>query len=139
MDNTENMNNPSANTENGAADSNGGNNTQVKTFTQEEVNRIVNDRLARANAHNAAVNNHNSCVSFMKEMNFPDEESKIILDALDTSDAGQFKKTVNALLACYDKRKVTMHFGQVVQNPPKNVGNMPDLRSAFNLDNDKTK
>lgn len=76
-----------------------------RTFTQEEVNRIVAERLARERAKTEpspvdereadlkARESRLSCREFIAEMGYPAE----LLDILDTSDAERFKATVEKL------------------------------------------
>ncbi len=79
-----------------------------KTFTQEEVNKIVSDRLARERARNdegknsvedkkaaelTARENKLTCREYLLEKNYPME----MLDSLDTSDPEKFKTTADSI------------------------------------------
>lgn len=76
-----------------------------KTFTQEEVNNIVQERLARERAKNeptpiemrekelAARENTMTCKEFIKENKYPEG----LLDLFDTADHEQFRKNVDKM------------------------------------------
>ena len=84
-----------------------------KTFTQEEVNRIVSDRLARERAKQepqidpeelaqrekdlAARENRQTCAEYIKDK----ELDAGLLEILDTSEPEEFKKKVDALMKLY--------------------------------------
>ena len=90
-----------------------GNGAAGKTFTQEEVNKIVSDRLARERAKQepqidpaelarrekdlVARENLQTCAEYIKEKGL----DAGLLDILDTSEPEGFKKTVEALLKLY--------------------------------------
>lgn len=76
-----------------------------KTFTQEEVNNIVQERLARERAKNeptpaelrekelTARENKMSCKEYIAEQKYPSE----LLDLFDTADMEQFKGNVEKM------------------------------------------
>ena len=76
-----------------------------KTFTQEEVNNIVQERLARERAKNeptpaelrekelTARENKMSCKEYIAEQKYPSE----LLDLFDTTDTEQFKGNVEKM------------------------------------------
>lgn len=86
-----------------------------KTFTQEEVNKIVSDRLAKERAKQepqsdpaaeqlaqrekelAARESRMTCTEYIKEKRLKPE----LLDIFDSSNAEQFKETVEKLLEVY--------------------------------------
>lgn len=97
---------PAANTQ---PEDNGAANGKEKTFTQDEVNRIVSERLSREreraeHAQSSEVEereknissreNALECREFISESKLP----KQLLDLFDTSDAKAFKASVNSLL-----------------------------------------
>lgn len=98
---------------------------QGKTFTQEEVNRIVSDRLARerAKAEAPAADERVAELATREEQlkcrELIADESSIypaaLLKVLDASDFEQFKKTADALLEAFPKIKQTP---RNFRNPP---------------------
>lgn len=110
MDNTNNTN--PATVENPVDDNanTGGNGGQEKTFTQEEVNRIVQDRLARERAKVAlqpadderekaleARERRLACHEYLVEKGY----DKQMLDILDTTDLERFKGNADKLSAMF--------------------------------------
>lgn len=86
------------------------NGTQAeKTFTQEEVNRIISERLSRERAkaepteeekrlaNLEARENKIVCKEFIKEKKYPEA----LLDIYDTSNAETFVQNVNKLLKAF--------------------------------------
>lgn len=96
------MNNNTSTAENNNPGANAG--TQ-KTFTQDEVNNIVQERLARERAKNeptpeqirekdlAARESAMTCKEYIAEKNYP----KGLLELFDTADHEQFKKNVEKM------------------------------------------
>lgn len=89
------------------------NSKQQRTFTQEEVNKIVSDRLERErnkkadnSEYETRMNELNTrenafaCKEFVKSENLPDE----LLEMFDTTDSEKFKETVRKIDAIYCKR-----------------------------------
>lgn len=83
-----------------------GNSGGEKMFTQEDVNKIVSERLARDRESRAAQQQNDEretalkareetldCREFVKEQGYPED----LLDLLDTSNSESFKKTVEKL------------------------------------------
>lgn len=81
---------------------------QGKTFTQEDVNRIVSERLAREKAKAESIadqrnqeltarENRLTCREFIAE----GKHAEALLDVFDTSDAEKFKKSVEKLYAAF--------------------------------------
>lgn len=86
-----------------------------KTFTQEEVNKIVSDRLARERAKQelqqdpaaeqlaqrekdlTARENRMTCKEYVADMGL----DAVLMDIFDTSDAKQFQDSVEKLLEAY--------------------------------------
>ena len=89
----------------GANNAAGANAGTEKTFTQEEVNNIVQERLARERAKNeptpaelrekelTARENKMSCKEYIAEQKYPSE----LLDLFDTADMEQFKGNVEKM------------------------------------------
>lgn len=88
--------------------------TGGKTFTQDEVNRIVSDRLSKErasqgnaaeqleqlNQREAALNAREAkltCTEYIKAANLPEG----LMEVFDTSNADQFKASVGKLLELY--------------------------------------
>ena len=82
-------------------------NNAQRTFTQEEVNHIVSERLKREKTNNVDVSEYENriqelekkesaylCKEHLKSMNLPES----IAEYLDTSDLQKFKKTVGNLV-----------------------------------------
>lgn len=93
------------NTQNGNADPAGNGDDTGKLFTQDEVNRIVADRLARERGKQkpqederektlAARESRLDCREYVAEKKYP----AALLDALDTSDAEKFKAAADKLV-----------------------------------------
>ena len=113
-DNKEMMNNEQAQTT-PTPEENGG--QGGKLFTQEEVNRIISDRLAREREKLAqppkederetalrerekaveARESRYKCEDYLKEINLSEKYRQDFLDVLDTSDFDKFKKIVDRL------------------------------------------
>lgn len=85
--------------------------TGGRMFTQDEVNKIVSERLARekAKAEPSAIDERENalkarearldCRDFLESLGSKAATGvKALLDILDTTDSEKFKKTVNALL-----------------------------------------
>lgn len=113
-----------------------------KMFTQEDVNKIVSERLARDRESRAAQQQNDEretalkareakldCREFVKEQGYPED----LLDLLDTSDSESFKKTAEKLAAVF-RYKLPRFV-----NPPRfaaNSGSHPQeiqdpIRDAF--------
>lgn len=133
----------------------GGNGGQGKTFTQEDVNRIVSERLARErekaiqqptekgiSEREAALierekaiqakENREQCRAYLKEKNISYKRFDLFLDNLNTDDIESFKKTVDVFGTPYVVT-VTTH-GAEVAHPPKNMyrsAGADDLSSIF--------
>ena len=84
-----------------------------KTFTQEEVNRIVSERLAKEKAkaepkedeREQALKARESrldCREYIANKGYPAE----LLDMLDTSDAEKFRASVDKLVQLFPSREV---------------------------------
>ena len=91
-----------------------------RTFTQEEVNKIVGDRIARyqrSQSNAAAVaddqreqalkarENRLDCREYLADKEYPRE----LLDALDTSDIDRFKASADKIAALYAKAGNSAH------------------------------
>lgn len=97
------------------------NNTQTpeenggeRLFTQDEVNRIVSDRLSREREKPKdderetslkerekaleAKENTLACREYISSLKIDEEHKNVFLDTLDTSDSGKFKTTVEKLI-----------------------------------------
>lgn len=96
---------------------------QGKTFTQEEVNRIVSDRLARERAKAEAPAADQAELATREEQlkcrELIADESSIypaaLLKVLDTNNFEQFKKTADSLIEAFPKIKQTP---RNFRNPP---------------------
>jgi DNA-dependent RNA polymerase auxiliary subunit epsilon len=108
--NEENKNNENQQQNTQPADN--GNNAGSKMFTQDDVNRIVSERLARDRESRSAQQQNDEkenelkaresrldCREYVKDNNYPVE----LLDILDTSNIERFKEMVEKLsdLFCY--------------------------------------
>lgn len=94
-----------------------------KLFSQDEVNRIVSDRLARDRRERGtqqedpkekALNERESrldCREYLTDKGYPAE----LLDILDTADAEKFKAAADKLTALYGGNNGKAHF----VNPPR--------------------
>lgn len=102
-----------------------GKGTGEKMFTQEELNRIVSDRLARDRESRSTQQQNEEkelalkaresrfdCREFVAEQNYPVE----LLDILDTSDVDKFKKMVEELSNLFGYRNARF------AEPPKFTG-----------------
>ena len=101
------------------------NNTQTpeenggeRLFTQDEVNRIVSDRLSREREKPKdderetslkerekaleAKENTLACREYISSLKIDEEHKNVFLDTLDTSDSGKFKTTVEKLIKAWD-------------------------------------
>ena len=102
--------NPERQPTNSTPEGNGGQGNE-KLFTQEEVNRIVSERLARERTkqetpdeREQALNARETrltCREYLAEVG----ESSVLLDVLDTSDPERFKAAVAALQSNYQRRQ----------------------------------
>lgn len=103
-----------------------------KTFTQEEVNRIVSDRLARERAKAEAPETDERVAELatreeqLKCRELIADESSIypaaLLKVLDTSNFEQFKKTADSLIEAFPKIKQTP---RNFRNPPPPARGLP--------------
>ena len=116
----------------------------ARTFTQDEVNRIVSERLAReraktelspADEREQAIKAREAkmdCREYISEAGFP----AALLDILDTSDFETFKATVEKLDGIVTipstKRNIPYFSGPVGPGAPPS-GQDRSLRSAFGL------
>lgn len=111
-----------------------------KMFTQEEVNRIVSDRLAREREKQtqqprederekalterekavAARENKYRCEDYLKEIDLHEEYRDDFLEILDTSDFDKFKADVDRLGKGYIVKTEVQ--GVRVAHPPYNAG-----------------
>ena len=118
-----------------------------KLFTQEEVNRIVSDRLAREREKLAqppkederetalrerekaleARETRYRCEDYLKEINLAENYRQDFLDVLDTSDFDTFKKIVDRLGRHFVVKTVTR--GASVAHP-MNCGSSVDAQIA---------
>lgn len=109
-----------------------------KMFTQEDVNRIVSERLAREREKLtqppqederekalkereqalAARESKAKCQDYLSEINISEKYRQDFLEALDTSDFGKFKATVDRLGKNFIIKTVTV--GADVAHPPAN-------------------
>lgn len=113
-----------------------------KTFTQEEVNRIVSERLAKERskaeqiqqteedkkaAELTARENKLACREFIMDNNYPKE----MLDCIDSSDPKEFKKKAETLY-----NAVLDQSWRKVKPTPKFSGERPfsDIAAAFDRD-----
>lgn len=126
-----------------------------KTFTQEEVNRIVQDRLARDRANRqpepeepdskeaamaakeadlAKRENRLSCIEILEERKL----NKGLLDILDTSDKDEFVKKLDALEKLYPDIKPDTKPRPKFTTPMNSTGDRPSpevlqLKNVFGL------
>ena len=106
-----------------------------KLFTQEEVNRIVSDRLARERETALrerekaleARETRYRCEDYLKEINLAENYRQDFLDVLDTSDFDTFKKIVGRLGRHFVVKTVTR--GASVAHPV-NCGSSVDAQIA---------
>ena len=119
-----------------------GNSTELKTFTQEEVNRIVQDRLARERRGSGQTieereldltrrENRMKCAERLSESGYPKE----LLDILDTSNAEMFMENVGKLAAMQIQAPNAAPIPRVVGVTPGALkdGEEADIRKAFGL------
>lgn len=112
------------------------NGTQAeRTFTQEKVNKIVSERLARERAkettdpHTEELNKRENallCKEFMIEKRLPEG----VLEVFDTSNAETFKKQVNKLVEVFPQIIPGVPGGGC---NPGNTSNFDPIAKAFNL------
>lgn len=120
-----------------------GGSTELKTFTQEEVNRIVQDRLARERRGTGQTieereldltrrENRMKCAEKLTEAGYPKE----LLDILDTSNAETFMENVGKLAAMRIQAPNAAPIPRVVGVTPGTLkeGEEADIRKAFGLD-----
>lgn len=117
-----------------------------KMFTQEEVNRIVSERLARERENRSAQQQQEDretalkareskldCREFLENEKYPAE----LLEILDTSDTESFKKLVKKLSDVFGFRKPC--FTRPMFTAPKGVSNEAQsndrIRDAFKQQN----
>lgn len=84
-----------------------------RTFTQEEVNRIVSERLARERAKSEPIAENQgaedlakresnfTCNEWLSEKGYPDNVKSGLLATFDTSDADKFKENSEKLLQTF--------------------------------------
>ncbi len=129
----------------GANNAAGANAGTEKTFTQEEVNNIVQERLARERAKNeptpaevrerelAARESAMTCKEYIAEKNYPKE----LLDLFDTADHEQFKKKVEKMAELFpdiftDPSKKPFIFSRGT-NGGAGLGGSDPIAEAFKL------
>ena len=96
------------------------NGEQQRTFTQDEVNRIISERLSRKANNSVDVSEYvkrideleakeskSQCQAYLRELNLPEP----IADVLDTSNVVDFKLLVGKLLFLFTKQKPTQISG----------------------------
>lgn len=113
----------------------------VKMFTQDEVNRIVSERLAREREKLTqqpqederekalrerekaleARENRAACQDYLDSLPVKDKYKTALLEALDTSDAEKFKATAEKLIDTIGLRIETKTVGAQTAKPPMNV------------------
>lgn len=108
-----------------------------KMFTQEEVNRIVSDRLARErekqtqqpeDEREKALREREealkireskaACQDYMRELSISDKYKSVLLEVLDTSDADKFKTAVDKITDTFGMRGIVKTVGATVARPP---------------------
>jgi len=119
-----------------------------KMFTQEDVNRIVSERLAREREKLAqqpqederekalrereqalaARETKVKCQDYLAEINFSEKYRQDFLEALDTSDFDKFKAVVDRLGKPFIVKTVTV--GANVPHPPANNVGSSDAKIA---------
>ena len=106
-----------------------GNQSGGKMFTQDDVNRIVSERLARDRQERSAQKeadarerslqereNRMSCKEYLHENNYPAE----LLDVIDCSDVEKFKETVGKVNGLYEAAHNRPYFVSVkASNAPR--------------------
>ena len=108
-----------------------------KMFTQEDVNRIVSERLARDRENRSTQQQNDEketalkaresrldCRDYVTEKKYPSE----LLDMLDTSDVDKFKATADKLHEIYGVDEKQARF----VNPPKFTAPNGNHNPAFN-------
>lgn len=118
-----------------------------KMFTQDEVNRIVSDRLARERAKADPVPDEREtalrerekavearearykCEDYLSEMKVDEKYRADILSAIDTSDFDKFKAAAD-ILGKYFIPKIVVRSNVQTANPPMNTGEDIDARIA---------
>lgn len=136
-------NNTNTQTEGNNTQQTAGDSTEPKTFTQEEVNRIVQDRLARERRGTGQTieereldltrrENRMKCAEKLTEAGYPKE----LLDILDTSNAETFMENVGKLAAMRIQAPNAAPIPRVVGVTPGALkeGEEADIRKAFGLD-----
>ena len=136
-------NNTNTQTEGNNTQQTAGDSTEPKTFTQEEVNRIVQDRLARERRGTGQTieereldltrrENRMKCAEKLTEAGY----SKELLDILDTSNAETFMENVGKLAAMRIQAPNAAPIPRVVGVTPGTLkeGEEADIRKAFGLD-----
>lgn len=108
-----------------------------RTFTQEEVNRIVSDRLARERAKAEPTEEEKrlaeisareakvSCNEYLAGKGYPEAVKQGMLEMFDTSNAEQFQKNVEKLLATFPA------IVEPISNPTGRVDTSPMNRDRF--------
>lgn len=108
-----------------------------RTFTQEEVNRIVSDRLARERAKAEPTEEEKrlaeisareakvSCNEYLAGKGYPEAVKRGMLEMFDTSNAEQFQKNVEKLLATFPA------IVEPISNPTGRVDTSPMNRDRF--------
>ena len=136
-------NNMNTQTEASRTQQTGGEITEPKTFTQEEVNRIVQDRLARERKGQtleareldlARRESRITCAERLSEAGYVQEVNEL-LDILDTSDADKFMENVKRLSEMRIRSKNDPPIPRVIGSTPgfSHDGEDADFRSAFGL------
>ena len=136
-------NNTNTQTEGNNTQQTAGDSTEPKTFTKEEVNRIVQDRLARERRGTGQTieereldltrrENRMKCAEKLTETGYPKE----LLDILDTSNAETFMENVGKLAAMQIQAPNEAPIPRVVGVTPGALkdGEEADIRKAFGLD-----
>ena len=116
----------------------------AKLFTQDEVNRIVSERLARERAkgepdereaalieREKAVKAQEAkykCMDYLREINISEKYRKDFLEVLDTSDFDKFKSAVDRLGVPYIVTVTTE--GVPTPHPPTNYSGADDTAIA---------
>ena len=125
---------------------------QGRTFTQEEVNRIVSERLAREREKLTqqpqederekalrerekaleARENRAACQDYLDSLPVKDKYKTALLEVLDTSDTEKFKAKAEKLIDTIGLRIETKITGADVPHPPSNSGGVdPWIAAAF--------
>ena len=125
---------------------------QGRTFSQDEVNRIVSERLAREREKLTqqpqederektlrerekaleARENRAACQDYLDGLPVKDKYKTALLEALDTSDAEKFKVTAEKLIDAIGLRIETKTIGAHVSMPPHYTGGEdPRIAAAF--------